>query len=160
MGIPRITNLELVFFFLVFVVIITRNLIHSRYGLFWRCIKDDELAATSVGINTTHMKLMAFTYGCILAGIGGALYANLYSFLHPSNFDILRSIDFLIIVIIGGMGSIMGTIYASIIWVGFIEGLRIVLPAQVLDLRWVVIPLLLIALMIWRPYGLMTKRRR
>ncbi|HOJ70436.1 MAG TPA: branched-chain amino acid ABC transporter permease [Syntrophorhabdaceae bacterium] len=159
-GIPRITNLELVFFFLVFVVIITRNLIHSRYGLFWRCIKDDELAATSVGINTTHMKLMAFTYGCILAGIGGALYANLYSFLHPSNFDILRSIDFLIIVIIGGMGSIMGTIYASIIWVGFIEGLRIVLPAQVLDLRWVVIPLLLIALMIWRPYGLMTKRRR
>lgn len=58
----------------------------------------------------------------------------IFIFLHPSNFD-LKSIDFLIIVIIGGMGSIMGTIYASIIWIGFIEGLRIALPAHVLDLR-------------------------
>jgi len=159
-GIPRITNLELVFFSLIFVVLVTRNLIHSRYGLFWQCIKDDELAASSVGIDTASMKLMAFTYGCMLAGFGGALYANLYVFLHPSNFDLLRSIDFLIIVIIGGMGSIMGTIYASIIWIGFIEGLRIALPAHVLDLRWVVIPILLIALMMWRPYGLMIKKPR
>lgn len=157
-GIPRIINLELAFFATVFVVLVTRNLIYSRYGLFWRCIRDDELAATSVGINTSRMKLMAFSYGCMLAGFGGALYAHLYTFLHPSNFDILKSIDFLIIVIIGGMGSIAGTIYASIIWVGLIEGLRIVLPVAVLDLRWVVIPLLLIALMMWRPYGLMTKK--
>ncbi len=157
-GISKITNLELVFFSLIFIVVITRNLIRSRYGLFWQCIKDDELAASSVGIDTAGMKLMAFTYGCVLAGFGGALYANLYAFLHPSNFDILRSIDFLIIVIIGGMGSIMGTIYASILWVGFIEGLRIILPAHILDLRWVFIPILLIVLMMWRPYGIMVKR--
>ncbi|MEI6154256.1 MAG: branched-chain amino acid ABC transporter permease, partial [Deltaproteobacteria bacterium] len=130
-GIPKITNLELAFFSTVFIILITKNLIYSRYGLFWRCIRDDELAATSVGIDTSRMKLMAFAYGCMLAGFGGALYAHLYTFLHPSNFDILKSIDFLIIVIIGGMGSIMGTIYAGIIWVGFIEGLRIILPAEV-----------------------------
>jgi branched-chain amino acid transport system permease protein len=104
------------------------------------------------------MKLMAFTYGCFLAGIGGALYAHLYTFLHPSNFDILKSIDFLIIVIVGGMGSITGTIYAGLIWVGFIEGLRIVLPAEIVDLRWVFIPLFLIALMMWRPYGIIAKK--
>ena len=154
-GIPRITNLELAFFTSVFIILVTKNLIYSRFGLFWRCIRDDELAAASVGIDTTRMKLMAFSYGCFLAGIGGALYANLYTFLHPSNFDILRSVDFLIIVIIGGMGSIVGTVYAGLLWVGFIEGLRIVLPLEMLDLRWVFIPLLLIGLMMWKPYGIM-----
>lgn len=159
-GIPKITNLELVLFFTLFIVIVTGHLINSRFGLFWRCIKDDELAASSIGINTANMKLMAFTYGCMLAGFGGAFYSNLYTFLHPSNFDILKSIDFLIIVIIGGMGNIKGTIYASIIWVGFIEGLRIILPSEILDLRWVVIPILLICIMMWRPYGIMVKKSR
>ncbi len=158
-GIPRITNLEIAFFSTIFIVLVTKNIIHSRYGLYWRCIKDDELAASSVGVNTSNMKLMAFSYGCMLAGFGGALYAHLYTFLHPSNFDILKSIDFLIIVIIGGMGSMAGTVYASIIWVGLIEGLRIILPVEVLDLRWVVIPVLLIALMMWRPYGLMSNNK-
>lgn len=157
-GIPRITNLELAYFITIFLILITRNIIFSRYGLFWRCVKSDELAAASIGINTFSMKLMAFTYGCFLAGVGGALYAHLYTFLHPSNFDILKSIDFLIIVIVGGMGSITGTICAGLIWVGFIEGLRIALPAEILDLRWVFIPLLLIALMMWRPHGLIAKR--
>jgi branched-chain amino acid transport system permease protein len=157
-GITKITNLELTFFSALFIVLITKNLIYSRYGLFLRCIRDDELAATSAGINTTKAKLMAFSYGCMLAGIAGGLYAHLYTFLHPSNFDMLKSIDFLIIVIIGGMGSIRGTILASLIWVGFIEGLRIVLPVEMLDLRWVVIPVLLIALMMWKPYGLMAKK--
>ncbi|HOJ43103.1 MAG TPA: branched-chain amino acid ABC transporter permease [Syntrophorhabdaceae bacterium] len=157
-GIPKITNLELVLFFTLIIIIITRYMINSRFGLFLRCIKDDELAASSIGINTTNMKLLAFTYGCMLAGFGGAFYANLYTFLHPSNFDILKSIDFLIIVIIGGMGNIMGTIFASVIWVGFIEGLRIVLPSEILDIRWVVIPILLIFIMMWRPYGIMVKK--
>lgn len=157
-GITKITNLELTFFSALFIVLITKNLIYSRYGLFLRCVRDDELAATSAGIHTARMKLMAFSYGCMLAGIAGGLYAHLYTFLHPSNFDMLKSIDLLIIVIVGGMGSIRGTIYASIIWVGVIEGLRIVLPVEMLDLRWVVIPVLLIGLMMWKPYGLMAKK--
>jgi branched-chain amino acid transport system permease protein len=158
-GIAKLTNLEITFFVTVFLLIVTRNLISSRYGLFWRCIKDDETASASIGIDTTRMKLMAFSYGCFLAGVAGALYAHLYTFLHPSNFDFLKSIDFLIVVILGGMGNIAGTIYAGLIWVGFIEGLRIVLPSNILDLRWVFIPLLLIVLMMWRPYGLMSKKK-
>ncbi|HVN22716.1 MAG TPA: branched-chain amino acid ABC transporter permease [Syntrophorhabdales bacterium] len=157
-GIPKIVNLEVAFFAMVFLILVTRNLIFSRYGLFWQCIKDDELASTAFGINTARMKLMAFTYGCVLAGVGGALYAYLYSFLHPSNFDFLRSIDFLIIVIVGGMGSITGTIYAGLLWVALIEGLRIGLPAQVLEFRWVLIPLFLIIVMMWKPYGLLARK--
>ena len=159
-GIPRITNLELTLSVTVFLVLVTRNIIFSRFGLFWQCIKSDELASVSIGIDTARMKLMAFSYGCFLAGIGGALYAHLYTFLHPSNFDVLKSIDFLIVVIVGGMGSIRGTIWAGLIWVGVIEGLRLFLPAEMLDLRWVFIPLFLILLMMWKPYGLFARRSR
>jgi branched-chain amino acid transport system permease protein len=157
-GIPRITSLDLVFPVVFILVLVTRNVIFSKYGLFWRCIKDDELASSAFGINTGRMKSMAFTYGCFLAGVAGGLYAHLYTFLHPSNFDFLKSIDFLIIVIVGGMGSITGTIMAGLVWVGFIEGLRIVLPSGLLEYRWVFIPLLLIILMFWKPYGLMANR--
>ena len=157
-GIPRITSLDVVFPVVFILVLVTRNVIFSKYGLFWQCIKDDELASSAFGINTGRMKSMAFTYGCFLAGIAGGLYAHLYTFLHPSNFDFLKSIDFLIIVIVGGMGSITGTIMAGLVWVGFIEGLRIVLPTGLLEYRWVFIPILLIALMFWRPYGLMAQR--
>ena len=153
-GIPRITSLELVFGVMAVLIPVTRNLIFSRYGLFWQCIKDDELASTAFGIDTGRMKSMAFTYGCFLAGVAGGLYAHLYTFLHPSNFDFLKSVDFLIIVIVGGMGSITGTIIAGLLWVGFIEGLRIVLPSGMLELRWVFIPIFLIVLMMLRPYGL------
>jgi branched-chain amino acid transport system permease protein len=157
-GIPKLVNLEVAYFTIVFLILVTRNLIFSRYGLFWQCIKDDELASTAFGINTARMKLMAFSYGCFLAGIGGALYAYLYSFLHPSNFDFLRSIDFLIIVIVGGIGSITGTIYAGLLWVAVLEGLRIGLPSGMLEFRWVLIPIFLILVMMWKPYGLLAKK--
>ena len=158
-GIHQLSSLEIVFWVVAVFVLFTRNIIHSRYGLFWRSIRDDETAAISIGVNTARMKLTAFTYGCFLAGVAGGLYAHLYSFLHPSNFDILRSIDFLIIVILGGMGSIAGTICAGVLWVGIIEGLRIVLPSTILDYRWVIIPVLLIGLMMWKPEGLMAGRK-
>jgi branched-chain amino acid transport system permease protein len=157
-GIPKLVNLEMAFGILIFMILITRNLIYSRYGLFWQCIKDDEMASSVFGIDTSAMKRMAFTFGCFLAGLGGGLYAYLYSFLHPSNFDFLKSIDFLIIVIVGGMGSITGTIYAGLLWVVVIEGLRILLPASVLDMRWVLIPLMLIGVMMWKPFGLLGRK--
>ena len=157
-GIPRITSLELVFGVMALLIPVTRNLIFSRYGLFWQCIKEDELASTAFGIDTGRMKSMAFTYGCFLAGVAGGLYAHLYTFLHPSNFDFLKSVDFLIIVIVGGMGSITGTIVAGLLWVCFIEGLRVILPSGILELRWVFIPVFLIVLMMLRPYGLIHRR--
>lgn len=158
-GIPKITNLEVTIFLSFFLFFLTYNLITSRYGLFLKTVKSDELAASSLGIDVTKMKLLAFCSGCFLAGAGGALYAHLYTFLHPSNFDILKSIDFLVIVIIGGMGSLYGTILSSIIWVGLIEGLRNFLPTEWLDFRWVIIPVLLIIIMMLKPEGLFIKKR-
>lgn len=158
-GINPLSNLETVFFVSLFLILISKNIIFSRYGLFWRTIRDDEIASSSIGINTTNLKLFAFVYGCFLAGSAGALYAHLYTFLHPSNFDFLKSVDFLVIVIVGGMGSISGTILAGILWILIIEGLRIILPPDILELRWVIIPIILIIIMIWKPYGLMIKKK-
>lgn len=157
-GIPKITNMELVYFTALALLFLTKNLIDSRFGLFLRCIKSDELAVSSIGINISSMKLLAFSSGCFLAGIGGSLYAHLYTFLHPSNFDILKSIDFLVIVIIGGTGSIGGTIVAGILWIGLIEGLRNFLPTEWMDFRWVIIPVLLILIMMVKPEGLLIKK--
>ena len=98
-GIPKIVNLEVAFCTVVFLILVTRNLIFSRYGLLWQCIKDDELASTVFGINTARMKLMAFTYGCFLAGIGGALYAHYQEVVSNEGFGIDRSIVFLAMVI-------------------------------------------------------------
>lgn len=157
-GISKITNLEIVFFSATALILLTKNLINSRYGLYLKTIKSDELATSSLGIDTSKMKLIAFCGGCFLAGSGGSLYAHLYTFLHPSNFDILKSIDFLVIVIIGGMGSIFGTVVASILWVGLIEGLRNFLPAEWMDFRWVIIPVLLIVIMMIKPEGIFVKK--
>jgi len=157
-GIPKITNFEITYFSAILLLIMTKNLINSRYGLFLRTIKSDELATSSLGIDVAKMKLLAFVSGCFLAGVGGSLYAHLYTFLHPSNFDILKSIDFLVIVIIGGMGSIYGTVIASILWVGLIEGLRNFLPTEWMDFRWVIIPVLLILIMMLKPEGIFVKR--
>lgn len=158
-GINNLSNLEIVFFVSLFFILISKNIIYSRYGLFWRTIRDDEIASSSIGINTTNLKLLAFVYGCFLAGSAGAMYAHLYTFLHPSNFDFLKSVDFLVIVIIGGMGSISGTIIAGVLWILIIEGLRILLPPDILELRWVIIPVILIIIMMWKPYGLMIKKK-
>jgi len=86
--------------------------------------------------------------------MAGALYAHLYQFLHPSNFDFLKSIDVLLIVVLGGLGSISGTVIAAIGWTFLLEGLRVVLPPEILDWRLVIYPLLLIIVMILRPKGL------
>ncbi|MCX7991559.1 MAG: branched-chain amino acid ABC transporter permease [Proteobacteria bacterium] len=158
-GINSLSGLEIVFFVSLFFILISKNIIYSKYGLFWRTIRDDETASSSIGINTTNIKLLAFVYGCFLAGSAGAMYAHLYTFLHPSNFDFLKSVDFLVIVIVGGMGSISGTIIAGFLWVFIIEGLRILLPPDILELRWVIIPVILIIIMMWKPYGLMIKKK-
>jgi branched-chain amino acid transport system permease protein len=90
----------------------------------------------------------------VFAGVAGGLYAHLYVFLHPSNFDFLKSIDVLLIVVLGGLGSISGTVVAAVAWTFLLEGLRILLPPAFQDWRWVIYPLLLIVFMLVRPGGI------
>ncbi len=154
-GITRLTTFAVVFIWVFLAVLILRNLVYSGIGRALLSIREDEIAAEAVGINTTKYKTIGFVIGCIFAGVAGGLYAHLYTYLNPDNFDFLKSIDVLLIVVIGGMGSISGTVLAAVTWVSLLEGLRIVLPSPVQEWRMVLYPLLLIIFMLVRPAGAM-----
>jgi branched-chain amino acid transport system permease protein len=153
-GIPQMTTFTWVFIIVILAVLILRNLINSAPGRALISVREDEIASEAVGVNTTKYKTLGFVIGSMFAGIAGALYAHLYAFLHPQNFDFLKSIDVLLIVVLGGMASISGTLIAAVVWVLILEGLRVVLPEAVLDWRLVIYPLLLILIMIFRPSGI------
>jgi branched-chain amino acid transport system permease protein len=153
-GIPHLTSWPWVAAIAIISVVLMRNFAYSSPGRATLSIREDEIAASAMGVNTTKYKTLAFVMGCAYAGVAGALYAHLYQFLHPSNFDFLKSFDPLLIVVLGGLGSISGTIIAAIGWTFLLEGLRVILPAEVLDLRYVIYPLLLIVVMLLRPKGL------
>ncbi len=157
-GIAKMTSVPWAVGFLVLSTLVVRNLIHSSYGRAFTSIREDETAAGAMGIDVFRCKLAGFTVGCAFAGIAGGLYAHLYAFLHPSNFDFIKSVDVLMIVVIGGLGNMSGTLLASFGWVFLLEGLRFLLPPDYVELRWVVIPVLLVATMILRPQGLLGPR--
>lgn len=152
--VSKLTTLPWTFALTLLAVIILRNLIYSGVGRALMSIREDELAAEAVGVNTTKYKTIGFVTGCMYAGAAGALYAHLYCNVHPDNFDFLKSIDVLLIVVLGGLGSMSGTAVAAIAWVLLLEGLRIVLPSEFQDWRMVFYPLLLIIFMLVRPSGI------
>ncbi|MEO0124328.1 MAG: branched-chain amino acid ABC transporter permease [candidate division WOR-3 bacterium] len=154
LGIPKFTIFPLTYLIFVISIIVIRNFVFSDIGRSCISIREDDIAADCVGVNTTKYKTIGFVFGSIFAGIAGVLYAHLYSFLHPSNFDFLKSIDVLLIVVLGGLGSISGTIIAAIVWTFLLEGLRVVLPPQILDWRLVIYPLVLIIIMLIKPMGI------
>lgn len=154
LGIPKFTTFPLTYLFLILAIIVIRNFVFSDIGRACISIREDDIAAESMGINTTKYKTMGFVFGSIFAGVAGVLYAHLYSFLHPSNFDFLKSIDVLLIVVLGGLGSISGTIIAAVSWTFLLEGLRVILPPQILDWRLVIYPLVLIIIMLLKPMGI------
>ncbi|GAB4229562.1 MAG: branched-chain amino acid ABC transporter permease [Deltaproteobacteria bacterium] len=153
-GISRLTSVPWAAAGLVAAVLVIRNLVHSSYGRALVAVREDETAASAMGIDVHRYKVIGFTAGCVFAGVAGGLYAHLYTFLHPSTFDFLKSFDVLMIVVLGGLGNMTGTLVASFGWVFLLEGLRIALPPEYIEFRWVVIPLLLIVTMLVRPQGL------
>lgn len=155
LGIPQMTTFAWAFWITVAVVLIARNLILSSHGRACLSVREDEVAADIMGIDTTTAKTLAFVLGCSFAGLAGALYAHRYPFLHPSSFDFLKSLDVLLVVVLGGLGSLTGTVVTAVVWVFLLEGLRAVLPQDFLDWRGVIYALLLVGVMIGRPQGLM-----
>jgi branched-chain amino acid transport system permease protein len=153
-GIQGYTGFAWVFFLVLAAVVVLRNLIYSSIGRALLSIREDEIAAEAIGVDTTRYKTLGFVVGCCYAGLAGGLYAHLYKFLHPSNFDFLKSIDVLLVVVLGGLGSMSGTVIAGVSWTFLLEGLRVVLPPEILDWRLVIYPLLLIIVMLLRPKGL------
>jgi branched-chain amino acid transport system permease protein len=154
-------------------VYVVTALVHSTYGCGFIAVRDDEVAAEAMGINTTKYKVTAFVVGAFFAGMAGGLYAHSIQFLTPSGFNFMQSIAIVVMVILGGMGNTPGVILAAILLTLLPEGLRWLaglpsLPgiakaypfAWVGDTRMIIYSLLLIVLMLTRPQGLFTWKRK
>jgi branched-chain amino acid transport system permease protein len=147
--IPGYTNLFWVLFFMLLTVVVIRNLINSTHGRAFLSVREDEVAAEAMGINTTYYKVYAFVIGAFFAGIAGGLFGHYLMYLHTNSFTFMRSIEIIIMVVLGGMGSITGSILAAIILTILPEFLRVVK-----DYRMVIYSLILIILMLTRPQGI------
>jgi len=149
-GIPQFVNWIWLFIFTVGTIWMISNFLKSSHGRACISIREDEIAAEAMGINTTKYKVMAFVIGAFFAGIAGALYASYFYFLKPDLFGFLKSIDILVIVVLGGMGSISGSILAAIL-LALISTYLQAFP----EIRMILYSLMLIIIMIFRPQGLM-----
>lgn len=149
-GIPKETNFAIVFFTTVAIMLIIRNLMTSSHGRAMLSVREDEIAAEAMGINTTKYKIMAFVMAAFFAGIAGGLYAHYFMFLDPKSFDFLRSTEILTFVVLGGMGSISGSALAATVLTILPEALR-----PIAEYRMVIYSASLILLMIFRPQGLL-----
>lgn len=153
-GTPQVANFSIIFVAAFLMILLVRNFIFSSYGRACTAVREDEIAADVMGVDTTRTKVVAFVLGCALAGLAGGFYAHRYPFLHPSSFDFLKSFDFLLIVVLGGLGSLTGTIITAVGWVFLLEGLRMVLGQNFIDFRGVIYALILIVTIILRPQGI------
>jgi branched-chain amino acid transport system permease protein len=147
--IPGYTNLFWVLFFLLLTIIVVRNLVYSTHGRAFLSVREDEVAAEAMGINTTYYKVYAFVIGAFFAGIAGGLFGHYLMYLHTNSFTFMKSIEVIIMVVLGGMGSITGSILAAIILTILPEALRVVK-----DYRMVIYSFILIILMLTRPQGI------
>jgi branched-chain amino acid transport system permease protein len=160
-GIPKVTTWFWAFFFMVLVIIVMRNLIHSSTGRAILSVREDETASKAMGIDVAGNKLLTFMVGSLFAGIAGGVYAHYIGFLSPGTFSFLAGFNPLIIIVFGGLGSMTGTIAASFGWMFFLEGLLRVLLGQLgteaPTWRFVLYPIALLLLMLLRPQGLLGK---
>jgi branched-chain amino acid transport system permease protein len=150
-GIPKFTTLGWTFGLALVTIYVVASLVNSTYGRGFLAVSDDEVAASSMGVNPTRYKVTAFVIGAFFAGIAGALYAHHKQTLTPTQFDFMKSIDIVVMVILGGMGRTGGVILAAIILTWLPELLR-----GFSDYRMIIYSLLIIALMMLRPQGLFT----
>lgn len=149
-GIPKIATWSWVFWLTVLTVIIITNFVNSTHGRATISIRENEIAAEAMGINTTKYKVMAFTIGSFFAGLAGGLHAHYFYTIQPNTFNFLKSFDILVMVVLGGQGSITGSIIAAIFLTIISASLQ-----SLAALRLVIYALLLIIIMLFRPQGLM-----
>ena len=148
-----------VFSFLVLMIYIIRRLNHSRVGRYWAAIREDEVAAEAMGVPTLKYKLWAFAIGASTSGFAGVIYASRVGFISPESFQLIVSITILAMVVLGGLGSIAGALVGAAIIQMIPEVLRS-LPAEVQDARFLIFGAILVAMMIFRPQGVIPSRRR
>jgi branched-chain amino acid transport system permease protein len=148
-GIPNYTTVFWVYSFAALTVFTVVCLVRSTYGRGFVATRDDEVASEAVGLNTTRYKIVAFVVGAFFAGVAGGLYGHFKLTITPTGFDFTKSIEIVVMVILGGMGNTPGVILAAILLTVLPEVLR-----AVDEYRMVLYSLLLIVLMLVRPRGL------
>ena len=150
LGIPNFTTWQMVYFFVVITTIATLNFLRSPIGRSTLSVREDEIAAESVGVNTTKIKIIAFVFGAITASIAGSLQAGFIGSVVPKDYTFINSINVLIIVVFGGLGSITGAIVSAIVL-----GILNMLLQDVASIRMIIYALALVLVMIFRPGGLL-----
>lgn len=150
MQVTHLTTWTYTFVCLFITLLVIINFTNSRHGRACISIRENEIASDAMGINTTYYKVLAFAIGAFFAGIAGALYAHNFYIIQPANFGFLKSIDILIYVVLGGLGSLSGAIVATILLTivsTFLQGYP--------ETRMIIYSIVLITVMLYRPKGLM-----
>jgi branched-chain amino acid transport system permease protein len=153
--IPPLSNF---FFFWVFLFVLVtvgtiHNLVNSSYGRAFISIRDDEIAAEAMGVDTTRFKVLSFVISSMFAGIGGSLFGHYTAYLNPNTFTFVTSFYLIIMIVVGGLGSIGGAILGAVLVTVILEAFR-----SLSEFRLVGFSILLVLVMIYRPQGLMGSR--
>lgn len=149
-GIYKGTDFTTVFLCVVITCLIIHNMMKSKHGRAILSIRENEIAAEACGVNTTYYKTMAFTVSAFFAGVAGGLYSGYIGILKPDTFDFMKSIEILVMVVLGGMGSMLGSVISASVLTLLPELLR-----DLSEYRMVVYSLVLVIVMIFKPSGLM-----
>ncbi len=153
LGLPVYTTLFWVLTWATIAIVVIGNLTYSSYGRALRAIREDEIAAQAMGLPTTRYKVIAFVVSATSAGIAGGLFAHLQSTIRPDDFKFDRSIDMIVMIIVGGLGSVTGAVLGAAI-----VGITLELTRDLQQYRLVAYALLLILLMLFRPQGMLGRR--
>lgn len=151
-GIPKYTtykNYTIVFVFVVLTILLIKNLVHSRHGRAICSVRDNYIASEAIGIKISRYKIMAFVISAFFAGIAGVFNAHNIGILKPDNFDYNKSIEILVIVVLGGMGNIKGSVIAAVVLTLLPELLR-----DADNFRMLFYAIVLIAMMLFNNSGL------
>ncbi|MCD8116729.1 MAG: branched-chain amino acid ABC transporter permease [Oscillospiraceae bacterium] len=150
LNIPKYSGFFVVFASVAVTCYVIHTIMHSRHGRAILSIRDNEIAADACGINLTYYKVFTFAVSAFFAGVAGALYAGYQGSLFPKSFDFMASINILVMVVLGGMGSMLGSAVAATV----LTALPLVMQS-LSEYRMVIYSLLLIIVMIFKPSGLM-----
>lgn len=149
-NVPKYSNFMLIYICVALTCTFIHMMMKSRHGRAILSIRENEIAAESCGIKTTYYKVLAFAVSAFFAGIAGALYGGIQGTLSPEKFGFMNSIDILVMVVLGGMGSMLGSALAAAI----LTALPLILQ-QFNEYRMIIYPTILILVMIFKPSGLM-----
>jgi len=152
-GIPKIANFFWIYLFAGLTILVVHRIVHSSFGRTLVAIREDEIAAEAMGVHTTRAKVISFIVSSAMAGVAGGLFGHYLMYIHTNSFTFLRSFEIIIMIVIGGLGSISGSILGAVLFITLTEGLR-----QFAQYRMVLFSLLLILLMIIRPQGILGHR--